>query len=97
MLPVVELGAEGTQTDLDVAEAFSVRQLGESHGEELIAAREPARLVVAAVSLHAGAEVATWKKIQELRKHELPVEHKTTLPFPVAENPPSRRQNVLTS
>jgi hypothetical protein len=35
---MVKLGAKGTQTDLDVAEAFSVRQLGESHGKKLIAA-----------------------------------------------------------
>ena len=35
---MVKLGAKGTQTDLDVAEAFSVRQLGESHRKKLIAA-----------------------------------------------------------
>jgi hypothetical protein len=83
------------QNNLDVAETFSIRQLGESHGDELIPTREPATLVVAALSLHAGVEVAAWKKIQDLRKHVLPVEHKTTLPFPVAENPPTERQNVL--
>jgi hypothetical protein len=60
-----ELGAEGPQADLDVAEAFSVRQLGKSDDQKLIAAREPTTLVVAAVSLHAGVEVATWKKIQD--------------------------------
>jgi hypothetical protein len=94
---MVKLGAKGTQTDLDVAEAFSVRQLGESHGKKLIAAGEPTTLVIAAVSLHACVEVPTWKKIHELREHELPVEHKTTSPFPAAENPPSRRPNVLPS
>ena len=94
---MVELGAEGTQADLDVAEALSVRQLGKTHGQKLIAAREPATFVIATVSLHAGVEVATWKKIQDLREHELAVEHKTTLPFPAAENPLSRRSNVLPS
>jgi hypothetical protein len=92
---VVEIGTEGPQADLDVSEAFPVSQLSESHGEELIAAREPATLVVAAVSPNAGVEVATWKKIQELGEHELPVEHKTTLPFLAAENPLCRRQNVV--
>ena len=91
------LGTKGPQTNLDVAEAFSVRQLGKSHGEKLIAAREPATLVIAVVSLHACVEVPTGKKSHELREHELPVENKTTLPFPAAENPPSRRPNVLPS
>ena len=59
------------------------------------ATRELSTTPIATVSLHACVEVATWKKIQELRKQELPVEHKTTLPFPAAENPPSRRLNVL--
>jgi len=94
---VVELGPEGTQTDFDVAEAFPIRQLGEAHAEKLIATRELSTTPIATVSLHACVEVATWKKIQELRKQELPVEHKTTLPFPAAENPPSRRLNVLPS
>jgi hypothetical protein len=94
---MVELGAEGPQTDLDVAQAFAVCQLGERHGEKLIAAKELTTLVIATVSLHACVEVPAWKKLQELREHELAVEHKTTLTFPAAENPPSRRPNVLPS
>jgi hypothetical protein len=47
--------------------------LGKSHGAKLIAAREPATLVIAAVSLDASVEVPTWKKSHELREHELPV------------------------
>ena len=94
---VVEIVAEGPQAELDVAEALSVRQLGKSHGEKLIAAREPTTLVVATVSLHAGVEVPTSKKIQDLREHELSIEPKTTLPFPAVENPLCRKSNVLPS
>lgn len=92
---MVDLGAQGPKTNLDVAEAFAVGQLGESHGDKLMAEEKLTTLVSAAVSLHTRVEVATWKKIHELRKDELPIEHKTTLPFPAAENPPSRRPNVL--
>jgi hypothetical protein len=52
---------------------------------------------IVTISLHACVEVPAWKKLQELREYELPVEHKTTLTFPAAENPPSRRPNVLLS
>jgi hypothetical protein len=84
---VVELGAEGPQADLDVAEALSVCQLGKSHSQKPIATREPTTRVFATVLLHAPVEVARWKKIQELREHELPVKPGATLPFPVAKNP----------
>ena len=70
---VVKLGTNSAETNLDVAEAFLVRQLAKSHGAKLIAAREPATLVIAAVSLDASVEVPTWKKSHELREHELPV------------------------
>jgi hypothetical protein len=33
---VIELALHGTQTSLDVTQAFSVSQLSESHGEKLI-------------------------------------------------------------
>lgn len=35
---VIELGAEGAQAGLDVAQAFAVGQLGKGHGEKLLPA-----------------------------------------------------------
>ncbi len=43
---MVELGLEGSQTRLDVAQAFAEGQLGERQAEELIPTREAARTTV---------------------------------------------------
>jgi hypothetical protein len=75
---MVELGLEGSQTRLDVAEAFAEGQLGEGEAEELIPAREAARATVAAIPPHARVEVVAGQEIHELSEHELPGVHESS-------------------
>lgn len=49
---MVELRRLGSQTDLDVAQALPVGQLGEGHVQELVEATEAAHVEVALVLRH---------------------------------------------
>jgi TRAP-type mannitol/chloroaromatic compound transport system substrate-binding protein len=61
---VIELGLEGAQTRLDVAQAFAEGQLRESQAEELIPTREAAETTIWKVqtSWPAGVGFETFKK-----------------------------------
>ena len=63
---VVELGAERAQARFNIAEAFTVGQLGEGHRKELIPAGEAARAPVAVVAGHAAPELAIRKETDQL-------------------------------
>ncbi len=69
---MVELGLEGPQTRLDVAQAFAKGQLRERQAEKLVATREAARATVSTVSPHARVEIVSWNEVHELSEHELP-------------------------
>ncbi len=68
---MVELGLEGPQTRLDVAQAFAKGQLRERQAEKLVPTREAARTTVSTVSPHARVEIVSWNEVHELSEHEL--------------------------
>lgn len=72
---VVAFTTDGVQAGDDVPEAFAEGQLGESQGEELIAARETAWPTMTAVASNAGIEIVPRKIVHELGKHKLTGEH----------------------
>ena len=72
---MVELGLEGSQTRLDVAEAFAKGQLRERQAEKLIPAREAARTTIAAIPPHTRVEVVPGHEVHELSEHEFPGVH----------------------
>ena len=72
---MVELGLEGPQTRLDVAQAFAEGQLCERQAEELVPTREAAWATVAAVPPHARVEIVPGHEVHELSEHELPRVH----------------------
>ena len=63
------------QIDLDIAQGFSVGQLGKSHGQKLIHAGEVLDLVIAAVPGYAPTKSTQWQKGHELRKNQLALVH----------------------
>ena len=66
---VIKLAVLGGETNFDVAQAFAISELGESHGEKLIPTRERANTLVAAIARHAAIEFVVRKKADELGKH----------------------------
>jgi hypothetical protein len=72
---VIEPLGLGTQVDFDIAQGFSVGQLGKSHGQKLIHAAEVLDLVIAAVLGDATAKSTHWQKSHELRKNQLALVH----------------------
>ena len=66
---------DGMQAGDDVTQTFAKRQLGESQGEELIAAGETAWPTMTAVTSNAGIEIVPRKVVHELSKHKLTGEH----------------------
>jgi len=63
------------QIDLDIAQGFSVGQLGKRHGQKLIHAGEVLDLVIAAVPGDAPTKSTQWQKGHELRKNQLALVH----------------------
>lgn len=53
---VIKLVVLGGETDLDVAQAFSISKLGECHGEKLIPTRERPHTLVAPITCDAAIE-----------------------------------------
>ena len=72
---VVAFTTDGVQARDDVTQAFAKGQLGESQGEELIAAREAAGSAMTAVTSNASIEIVPRKVVHELSKHQLTSEH----------------------
>ena len=92
---VVELGLEGSQARLDVAEAFAEGQLRERQAKELIPAREAAGATVAAIPPHTRVEVVPGQEFHELSEHEFPGVHVSSsvvwVGFPDANSDDPRR------
>jgi hypothetical protein len=65
----------GAQVDLDIAQRFSVGQLGKSHGQKLIHASEVLDLVIAAVPDDAATKSTQRQKGHELRENQLALVH----------------------
>ena len=76
---VIQFGFHGVQTDLDVAQAGPVSQLGKGHTQELIEARELAGAIVASVFAHAAVEIALGQEGHELGKQKRPGVHRQVL------------------
>ena len=72
---VVELGPHHAQARFDLAQAVSVRQLGEGHDPELLDTFVGADLVVAAVAVDARLKPSPRNELHELRENELPFVH----------------------
>lgn len=73
---VIQLWPHGPQTRLDVPQAFAEHQLRESQTQELVAAGKTTPPSIASVLRDARGELASRQKVHELRKQQLPVEHK---------------------
>jgi hypothetical protein len=85
---VVQLGLQGAQARFDIAQTFAERELRESQTQVLIATREAAPAPLATVARDASVELAPRQELQELRKHELSIEHKTSLTSSAAKSRP---------
>src|SRR5262249_54063927 len=68
---MIELGLEGAQTRLDVAQAFAKGQLRECQTEKLIPTREAAWPAMATVSAHARVELVPRNEVHELSEDQL--------------------------
>jgi mRNA-degrading endonuclease toxin of MazEF toxin-antitoxin module len=77
---VVELAAQTTQARFYVSEAVPVSQLGESHRQILVPAREASRASIATVTRHAPTELAIRQETQQLRKDSSALVHRSLSP-----------------
>src|SRR6266567_8996051 len=68
-LKPIKLVALSGETDFDVAQAFAISKLSESHGEKLIPTRERTDALVAPIACHATIEFVVRRKLDQLRKH----------------------------
>lgn len=66
---MVEFGFHRAQTSFDIAEAFPISQLSESHAEELVQARKFLNLVIAMITIHALSKFVQRNKIQNLGEY----------------------------
>jgi hypothetical protein len=65
---VVKLTGLSRQTHFDIAQAFAVGQLRESHAEELIEAGEGSQTIVSGVAMDTLLEVVSRQVIEYLRE-----------------------------
>jgi hypothetical protein len=68
---VVQLATHRTQTSGNVAQALTVSQLSEGHGQIPVAAREASVVRIAAITLDTLLELVRRQAIHELRKDSL--------------------------
>jgi hypothetical protein len=68
---VVEFGLNGTETDLDIAETFSISQLSEGHTEKLIQAGKTLNLVMPPISFDTFAKLRQREEVDQLRENGL--------------------------
>jgi hypothetical protein len=69
---MVKLRLGCTETGFYVPKAFSVRELGKSHGKILVPTGEGLDLVVATITLYASMEFVGGQKFHKLSKDGLP-------------------------
>ena len=77
---VVQLGANGPQAGLDVAQTFPEGQLREGHAEKLIEAGELLDLVLSPVPANSLPELVHRDMLEQLREDGLAVVHGPSLP-----------------
>jgi hypothetical protein len=76
---VIQLGALGAQTRLDVAQALSKRQLRECHAQELIQTGERLDLAFPAIPSHTPTKRRQRKVLHQLREDQLALVHRSPL------------------
>jgi len=74
---VISFSTQCVQTSFDVAETFAEGELSEGEREKLIAARESAMTLMAAVTSNARVKFMTRQIVHQLGKNELAVQHRT--------------------
>ena len=67
---VIKFVALHPEADLNVPQAFPIRQLGKSHDAELIHAGKALHAELATVSLHAMPKGFQWHEVHDLGKHK---------------------------
>ncbi len=77
---VIQLGANGSQASLDVAQTLPEGQLCEGHAEKLVETGKTQDLVVAPIVSDALAEIVEGKKLEQLREDGFAVVHGPFLP-----------------
>ena len=73
---VIKLASLSRQADLDIAQAFAVGKLGESHDAKLIGATEGSYPVIAAVTIHDAMEGLPRQEVHDLREQRLASVHR---------------------
>ena len=76
---MIELGLDGAQTRLRVAQTFPIGELGEDHTKELIEAGKLAHPVVALIATNALVELVLGQEVHQLREHHLSRVHQPLL------------------
>ena len=79
---VVKLRAQSTEACLDIAQALSVSELREGHGQILIPAREAAHAGVAIVTSYATTKFPIRQERSQLREHRAALVHEPLSAFP---------------
>src|ERR1035438_7145048 len=75
----IELVGSCTQADFDVRQAFSIGELREGHGKELIPTREAINLIVASVAVDTAAKLFGMNPVGQLRKNQFSSGHNASL------------------
>jgi len=78
---VIEFAAHGAKAGFDVAQAFAVSQLGKSHRQKLIPARETLQVIVASITGDAFLKLLVGKILHPLRKDGLSEIHASLSPL----------------
>jgi len=76
---VVKFGFHRPQAGFDVAQAFPISQLGESHAEKLIVTGKLSDSLVATITAHAFVEIVLGKEVHQLRKDDTSGVHQPSL------------------
>jgi hypothetical protein len=79
---MVSLRPQRPETGFDVAQALTVRELRERHGQKLLPTRYPAKARIAVITLDAAAKFTVGKKRNELRKDGASLVHAPSSPPP---------------
>jgi hypothetical protein len=72
---MIDFASDGLEASLDVPQAFSIRQLGETHDLKLRVATQLPDVLVSLVSLDALAELVLRHVIHQLRKYRPAILH----------------------
>ena len=75
-----------SETGFDVAQAFAIGELGESHRQILVPAREILRVPIATITGNALLKFLVRQVLDQLRKHRAAGVHPAFLPLPFMMN-----------